>query len=268
MQKKQAFETMPGHGKKSGRARVLRGHLILFILLLGFGPALDGGTEENKVNLKWSGHMSLGVAMTKGNSETLNVSFSFDINKNFEDKLEWRNTGFYLYNSKQETKSAESMGLTSRLNWLKSKGFYSYVEFQVLRDIFKDYNYRLTPGLGFGYGFIESKKVKYSMYVGLNQVITRYISSEMHESHAGVKLGDQLTWKLSSTTELKQKAELVYTLSASKKYFFRFETGIAAAITKRSALSFSFVNSFDSAPSKTGIKKNDYRLMSGINFKF
>ncbi len=208
------------------------------------------------------------MAMTKGNSDTLNVSFSFGLNKNFGEKLEWRNSGFYFYNSERRKKSAESLGLTSRLNWSRGKRFYSYVEFQVLRDIFKDYNYRFTPGLGVGYKILESKKLEYSIYAGLNQVITKYISTEMHESYAGVKLGDQLIWKISSSTKLNQKAEIVCRISALKKYFFRFETGIAAAITKRWALSVSFVNSYDSAPSNTGIKKNDYTLMTGINFKF
>lgn len=245
----------------------------MVILLLSFG--LAQGTAEtikenskNKTNLKWSGDMSLGLAMTKGNSDTLNVSFSFALNKKFGKKLEWRNSGFYLYHSEKKIKSAESLGLTSRLNWLKNKRFYSYVEFQALRDIFKDYNYRLTPGLGLGYKILESKKLKYTMYAGLNQVITRSISTKLHESYAGVKVGDQLTWKISSTTELNQKAEYIYRISELKKYFFRFETGIAAAITKRWALSVSFVNSYDSSPSKTGIKKNDYTLVAGINFKF
>lgn len=247
--------------------------LFLFILLLTFG--LTWGTTEtkkenteDKPNLEWSGDMSLGIAMTKGNSDTLNISFSFDLNKNFSKKLEWRNSGFYLYNSEKRKKSAESLGLTSRLNWLKNKRFYSYIEFQALQDIFKDYKYRLTPGLGLGYKILESKKVKSSLYAGLSQVITKYISTEQHESYAGVKLGDQLTWNISPSTKLNQKAEFIYRVSELKKYFFRFEAGIAAAITKRWALSASFVNSYDSNPSKAGLKKNDYTLVTGINFKF
>ena len=160
------------------------------------------------------------------------------------------------------------MGISTRLNWLVNKRFYSYYELQVLRDIFKDFNYRLLPGAGLGYKLMKAKVFEFTLYGGITHVVTDYISIRETERFTGVKVGDQLTWKLTSTTELNQKAEFVSRVSELEKFLLRFEIGLAAAISKKWALSVSFVNNFDSKPSKTGIKKNDTVLFAGINFKF
>jgi len=243
---------------------ILKTYLLLLVILVSF--CFPREIEPKKK--KWSGDMSLGFAMTRGNSETLSVTLSFGLKKKFSDKLEWLNSGFYLYNQEKNKKSAESMGFTTRLNWLNSKRFYSYYEFQVLRDIFKAYNYRLIPGAGLGYKLVELKSFGFTLYGGLTQVITNYRSTSGNESFTGVKVGDQLTWKITATTELNQMAEFISSLSKMEEFFIRFEVGLAAAISKKWALSFSFVNTYDSKPPKDEIKKNDAVLIAGINYKF
>jgi putative salt-induced outer membrane protein YdiY len=239
-----------------------------YLLLLVILSSLCFSRESDPKKKKWSGDMSLGFAMTRGNSETLSISFSFGLEKKFSDKLEWLNSGFYLYNQQKNKKSAESIGFATRLNWLKSKRFYSYYEFQFLRDIFKGYNYRLIPGAGLGYKLVELKSFGFSLYGGLTRVITRYKSTSNTESFTGVKVGDQLAWKFTSTAELNQMAEFISSLSKPEEFFIRFEAGLAASISKKWALSFSFVYTYDSNPPKIEIKKNDAALIGGINYKF
>jgi putative salt-induced outer membrane protein YdiY len=217
---------------------------------------------------KWSGDMSLGFAMTRGNSETLTVSFAFGLKRKSSEKLEWLNSGFCLYNRDENKKAAESMGFTTRLNWLKDKRFYSYYEFQVLRDIFKDYNYRFIPGIGLGYKLVELKSFGFNLYGGLTKVITNYKSRRSTERFTGVKVGDRLTWKITATTELNQTVEFISSLSKPGEFFLRFAVGLAAVISKKWALSFSFVNTYDSKPSNDEIKENDAVFIAGLNYKF
>jgi putative salt-induced outer membrane protein YdiY len=224
--------------------------------------------ENESKKKKWSGDMSLGGAMTRGNSETLSVSFSFGLKKKLSDKLEWLNSGFYLYNQDANKKSAESMGFSTRLNWLKRNRFYSYYEFQILRDIFKYYNYRLIPGAGLGYKLVELKSVGFTLYGGLTQVITKYKSKSGTESFTGVKVGNQLAWKFTSTAELNQMVEFISNLLKLEEIFIRIEVGLTVAVSKKWALSFSFLNTYDSNPPKMEINKNDAALIAGINYKF
>jgi len=238
----------------------------LFVLFTVGLFVFSHGDEAKKK--KWSGDMSLGLAMTRGNSETLSVSFSFGLKRKSDGRLEWLSSGFYLYNREKGQTSAESMGISSRLNWLVNKRFYSYYELQAQRDIFKDYNYRFLPGVGLGYKLMKAKVFEFTLYGGITHVVTDYISISETERFTGVKVGDQLTWKLTSTTELNQTAEFVSRLSELEKFLLRFEIGLAAAISKKWSLSVSIVNSYDSKPSKVDIKKNDTVLFAGVNFKF
>ena len=239
-----------------------------YLLLLVIMTSLCFSQESEPKKERWSGDMSLGIAMTRGNSETLSVSFSFGLKKKLGEKLEWFNSGFYLYNQDEKKKSAESMGFTTRLNWLKRNRFYSYYEFQILRDIFKDYNYRLIPSAGLGYKLIDSKSFGFTLYGGLTQVITKYKSTSGNESFTGVKVGNKLAWKFSPTSELNQMIEFISRLSKVEEFFIRFELGLAAAVSKKWALSFSFLNTYDSHPPKMEINKNDAALIAGINYKF
>jgi putative salt-induced outer membrane protein YdiY len=239
-----------------------------YLLLLVILASLCFSRENEPKKKKWSGDMSLGFAMTRGNSETLSVSLSFDLKKKIGNKLEWLNSGFYLFNQEENKKSAESIGFTTRLNWLKSKRFYSYYEFQFLRDIFKDYNYRLIPGAGLGYKLVKLKSFGFTLYGGITRVITKYKSTSSTESFTGVKVGDQLAWKFTSTAELNQMLEFISSLSKLEEFFIRFKIGLSAAVSKKWALSFSFVNTYDSNPPKVEIKKNDAALIAGITYKF
>ncbi len=219
------------------------------LLLAVLGSACLGQEKNEPKKKKWSGDMNLGVAMTRGNSETLTVSFSFGLKRESSKRLEWLNSGFYLYNRDENKKTAESMGFTTRLNWLKNKRFYSYYEFQVLRDIFKDYNYRLIPGVGLGYKLVELKSFGFALYGGLTRVITNYKSRSGTEGFTGVKVGDRLTWKITATTELNQTAEFISSLSNLEEFFIRFEAGLAAAISKKWA---SFYSLRPSSPGRPG----------------
>jgi len=239
--------------------------VLLVLFVLGLFVLSHGNGPPPK---KWSGDMSFGLAMTRGNSETLSVSFSFGLKRKSGGTLEWLSSGFYLFNRERGTTSAESMGISSRLNWLVNKRFYSYYELQVLRDVFKDYNFRFLPGAGLGYKLMKAKVFEFTLYGGITHVVTDYISKSETERFNGVKVGDQLTWKLTSTTELNQTAEFVSRLSELEKFLLRFEVGLAAAISKKWSLSISIVNSYDSKPSKINIKKNDTVLFAGVNFKF
>jgi putative salt-induced outer membrane protein YdiY len=245
--------------------KMLNTCLLLLVIL---GSACFAQEKKEPKKKKSSGDMSFGFAMTRGNSETLTFSFSFGLKRKYSDKLEWLSSGFYLHNRDENRKTAESMGFITRLNWLKNKRFYSYYEFQVLRDIFRDYNYRLLPGAGLGYKLVELKSFELDLYGGLTRVITNYKSRSAAESFTGVKVGDRLTWKITANTELNQTAEFISRLSNLGEFFIRFEGGLAAAISKKWALSLSFVNTYDSKPSKDEIKKNEAAIIAGINYKF
>ena len=240
----------------------MRMFLRIMVLLVPFTIAAGEITEE------WSGDFSFAFALTRGNSDTTNVSASFHADRTLGEGFEWLNSGYYLTGDKDGEETAESMGASTRLNWSHTPRLFSYYEVQGLRDTFKDYNYRVMPGAGAGYKFLQEKDMTLDFYGGLNWVLTKYESSGDTDDFLGLKVGDKFAWKFSPTAEFKQVLELTFDSGDLGRYFARFEAGVAANLTKEWAVTVTFIDAYDSEPMAPGIKKNDVTMLAGISKKF
>lgn len=237
---------------------------ILFLLVIVPGKGQD--TQEAKKT--WAGDVSLGLALTRGNTDTSNLSFSFSANKNISAEWEWHSSGSFLLGKIKNQTNAESLSLSSGINWKHSARVFSYFKLQALRDRFKNYDYRLLPTIGVGYKLISSEKTDFSMEIGFSEVFTRYRDSGNTESYLGISWGNSLSWNISPNAELKQKFTFNTDLTDFPHFFAQLEMSLAAAIAKGWALKVSLIDSFDNQPVGEGIKKNDAAFLAGLSMKF
>ena len=243
--------------------------LKLYVVFCLMCVMVSFGADTTAANLaKWTGDLNLGVAWTSGNTDTMNLSFSFNANKKFSSRLEWKNKGSFLYNKTNDVLSAESLGATSRINWSLSKRFYLFGELHGNRDVFKDYYSQLIPGIGAGFNIIAKKKVELSLHGGLSQIITRYKSDNRTDNYIGLRFGNHFLWKFSSFAELKESAEFTENLENRGGHLFKYEVKLSASLARNWALSVTLNHRFDSNPSQAHIKKGDTQLITGVTHKF
>lgn len=238
---------------------------------LFFLPAMDSRADEGKKEpVHWKGDVSLGLSLARGNSQSSSFSFTFaaDGPVNKANTLMWVNKAIYVFGEMDGETSAENLLLASRLDWNHSARFYSYYELQGIRDRFKDYSYRLLPAFGFGYKIIASEAVGLSLDAGLSRVITKFYDSGEIESYTGLKIGEQLTWKISETSEFNEKAEIAPDVSELSRYFLRFEANLITAIAKSWSVKLTFIDNYDNKPVGPEIKKNDVTFIAGVSRKF
>lgn len=240
----------------------MRRALIVLALLL---PALLAADEPPA---GWSGDFAFAFALTRGNSDTTSLSASFHADRALAKGFEWLNSGYYLAADKDGEDTAESMGAATRLNWKHTPRLFSYYEMQALRDTFKDYNYRLMPGLGMGYKLVDDKAVALDLTGGLAWVVTKYESTGETDDFLGVKVGDKFSWKFSPTAEFKQSLDLTFDGGDFGHWFARFEAGVAANLSKEWALTVAFIDTYDADPVDPTVKKNDVQMLAGISKKF
>jgi putative salt-induced outer membrane protein YdiY len=238
--------------------------ILCSVLCLAFGAKAQ--EEENAA--KWEGNMSLGLSVTEGNTQTKNISFTFSAKGSLSDKIEWLNTGFFLFEQAHSITNSESMGFTSRINWNHSDRIFSFYEFQGLRDKFKNYDYRIFPTVGLGIKATRTEKTELSLNVGLSQVISKFTNRFNAETFTGATAGNQLTWNISPTAEFTQQLLLTADVSELKNFFARLEMSLSASISKKWALKLSVINTYDNNPSGAGIEKNDVAFIAGITYKF
>jgi putative salt-induced outer membrane protein YdiY len=240
--------------------------MMLVLCLAVFGRA-DEAKEEPP---HWKGDVSLGLSLARGNSQSSNFSFTFEADGpvNKSNTLLWANRAIYLFGEMDGETSAENLLVASRLDWLHTGRVYSYYELQGTRDRFKNYSYRLLPAVGLGYKVIAAETITLGLDAGLSQVITRYFDTGNTDSYTGLKIGQQLFWKIAETSEFNEKLEVDPDISEFSRYFLRLEANLVTAIANSWSVKLTLIDSYDNKPVGPGIKKNDVTLIAGLSRKF
>jgi len=240
--------------------------MMLILYLAAFGQAEEPKEEPPH----WKGDVSLGLSLARGNSQSSSFSFTFaaDGPVNKANTLLWANRVIYMFGEMDGETSAENLLVSSRLDWQHSDRTYSYYELQGTRDKFKNYSYRLLPAVGLGYKVVAAEAIALGLDVGLSQVVTKYYDTGDTDSYTGLKIGQQLVWKIAETSEFNEKAEIAPDLSAFKRYFLRLEANLITAIAESWSVKLTLIDSYDNKPVGPGIKKNDVTLIAGLSRKF
>lgn len=216
----------------------------------------------------WKGDFSLGFTNTAGNSDTTSLSISFTADRTIDGPWTWKNKGSYLNNDTEGETTADSSTLDTRLEWQRSDSWFAYGQAGYMRDRFKDYDYRLTPGMGFGWQLIQDDKRTLRVTAGMSAVMLKYRDSGETDSYAAVDLGNTFNWKMTPSTQLTQALVLNMDVSDTDRYFLKFELGLSVAINDRWGVKLSFVDNYDNQPVSPDVKKNDTQFIGSIQYRF
>ena len=124
--------------------------------------------EEANQDNKWGGDAGMGLALSRGNTETTNLSLALSVKGPLSESLSSTTSVFFLFSKEKNITNAESLGLESRIDWQLSERFFSYVDILGLRDRFKNYSYRILPSAGVGYKVVTTEKIQLSASAGLS----------------------------------------------------------------------------------------------------
>jgi putative salt-induced outer membrane protein YdiY len=247
--------------------KLVKYKLFVVTLILCFVVGLHAQEKENEEN-KWGGDAAVGLALARGNTDTTNFSLTFSVKGPLSKSIDNNTKAYFLLNKEKDITNAESMGLESQIQWKHSERFFSYYGIQGLKDRFKNYSYRILPGLGLGYLVFTSENLQLSATAGLSQIFTKYYDSEETDSFTGITLGNDFTWKVSPSAEISQTLSLNINKSELGHIFLQFEISLASAITKGLSVKLTLMDKYDSRPLGEGIKKNDVSFIAGLSAKF
>jgi putative salt-induced outer membrane protein YdiY len=236
-------------------------------LILCFVVGLCAQENEKEEN-KWGGDAAVGLALARGNTETTNLSLTFSAKGPISGVVDSTNKAYFLFSKEKDVTNAESLGLDSRIHWKHSERFFSYYGIQGFRDRFKNYSYRILPGLGVGYVVLTLANLQLSATAGLTQIFTKYYDSEETDNFTGINLGNAFRWNFSSSAEISQALSLNINKSELGHIFLQFEISLASALTKGLSVKLTLMDKYDSKPVGEGIKKNDISFIAGLSAKF
>jgi hypothetical protein len=231
----------------------------------------------------WNGGLNLGLAVTRGNSETKNLNIAFNAaRKGLHDKLTLYTNSIYATNDLPTASphtTANTIGGGARYDHDFAPRVFGFVNGDFYHDELQHLDLRSTFGGGLGWHAIKSDPTTLDLLAGVNYTHEGYAAfilppvppgtpiAAVTHSLAGLTLGDAFMHKIGKGTVITQSLFFYPNLSDTGQYRGTFNFGTVTKLNKWLGWQNSFGDIYVSNP-PIGTKKNDLQIATGLNVSF
>lgn len=232
----------------------------------------------------WNGAANVGFSLTRGNSQTENLSLAFTAARaTKKDKLSLYTNAVYGTNqlaTPSTTANTEAGGIRYDRNI--NPRLFGFVGADFTSNALQDLNLRSVGTVGLGFHAIKSDKTTLDFLGGGNFTDENYTETVVTDpttippttatfkvvhNFAGLTLGEELMHKLGKTTVLTEKLYFYPDLTQTGEYRGTFDLGLVTKISKWLGWQNTFSDVYVSNP-PPGAKQNDVVLTTGLSFSF
>ena len=215
----------------------------------------------------WAGSASAGLALTQGNSDTSTINAAYELKHDSGGPMVFKSNGLLVRGEAEEIKTSDRLSLDGRLERKLSGRTSLFGATQYLRDSFKSIDYLVSPTVGITRLFVKDDRTELGADVGVGVVWEKNPGLEL-QTDGAVAAGQQFTRKLTSTTELKEKAAGLWKMDDFDDALYTFGIGLAASITAGTQMKVEFLDTYKARPPLASVKKNDIALLVSFVYKF
>lgn len=241
----------------------------------GQSIALGDIVKINPPPQKWSGSVVVNGALVRGNTSTEDLGIRADASLRRKDRD--NNDRFTLgtaYNIGRQKDSSTGDKITTTDNWSAlgkydrfwTPELYGYGLGKVEHDRIADLNYRLSPGVGLGYQWIERPAMNFNTEAGLAYVYEDYIS-DGNEDNVSLRLAYHFDRKLNDAVIFLHNLEWLPAFEDPGDYNLTIDAGVRLKLVGDFFAEFKTEWKRDSTPAP-GALKNDLRYLLGVGWMF
>ena len=226
-------------------------------------------SQHPRFTQNWAGGINVGFALTRGNSQTKNLSLAFTADrKTLNDHL-----GLYA-NSVYATDDAPGVTPSTTANAIQSgirydrdltKRLFVFVGGDFQTDALQSLDLRSVVTGGLGVHVIKNDATTFDLLGGLNYTRENY--STFTRNLAGLTLGQELTHKVGANTLVTEKLYFYPDLSDTGEYRGIFNFGTVTKINKWLGWQNAVADTYVTNP-PPGKKQNDVIFTTGLNVSF
>jgi putative salt-induced outer membrane protein len=218
---------------------------------------------------EWKSGLNLGFALTRGNSETKNLSIAFVATRQtFHDKLGAYSNIVYASNDAAgavPSTTANTAGGGFRYDHDLRKRLFAFFAADFYSDALQGLNIRAVEGGGLGFHAIKNERTTLDFLGGVNYTHESYTA--FTRNFAALSIGEDLTHKIGKSTVLTQDLNFFPDLNNTGDYRATFDFGTVTKLTHRLGWQNSFSDIYvTNAPA--GKRQNDLVLTTGLNIAF
>lgn len=217
----------------------------------------------------WKSGLNLGFALTRGNSETKNLSIGFTaVRQTLHDKLGAYSNIVYATNDAPgavPSTTANTAGGGFRYDHDIRKRLFAFVAADFFSDALQGLNIRAVEGGGLGFHAIKNDSTTLDFLGGLNYTHESYTA--FSRNFAALTIGEDLTHKIGKSTLITQDLSFFPDLNNTGEYRATFDFGTVTKLTHRLGWQNSFSDIYVTNP-PAGKRQNDLVLTTGLNISF
>jgi putative salt-induced outer membrane protein YdiY len=231
--------------------------------------------QFNPSREEWTGSILATGSLARGNTNTEDLGV--DINAVLRRTAAPNNDRITLdaaYNFGRQRDPATGDKTTTTDNWMAEGKYdrfwtdklYGYVNLKLEHDRVAGLNYRLSPGIGLGYQWIETPDQHFRTEAGFTYVYEDYISGDS-DDHIALRLAYHYDRRLNDRVTFFHNLEYLPAIEDPGDYNLTADAGIRADLTESFFSELKLEWQRDSTPAP-GADKNDLRYILGVGWKF
>lgn len=231
----------------------------------------------------WTGGTAVGFSLTRGNSQTENLSLAFNAARaTKDDKLTLYTNAVYGTNqlaTPSTTANTEQGGI--RYDHNLNPRLFGFVGADFMSNALQDLNLRSVFSVGLGFHAIKNDNTTLDFLGGGNftdENYTEYVvntggtpppttSFKVVHNYGALTLGEELMHKVGKTTVLNEKLYFYPNLTETGEYRGTFDLGLVTKISKWLGWQNAFSDIYVTNP-PPGARQNDVVLTTGLNVSF
>ena len=226
----------------------------------------------NPPDPKWTGSVTAGAVLTRGNSYSDSVATSAEASRRGEvDRTTL--AGDYAYGRQKDTSSGEqitsidSWNALSKYDYYFSKHWYDYVGVKATHDRVADLELRLMPAAGVGYQWVENSRTNINTEVGVNWVYERFSNPARTDDFFAARFAYHIEHKLNDSVSFIHNFEFLPDVSDFANHLINTDAGIRTKLTSSFFAEFKMSLTYNSTPAENK-EKTDVRYMASLGYTF
>jgi putative salt-induced outer membrane protein YdiY len=237
--------------------------------------------QHPKLSDFWGGTLNTGLAIARGNTETLTYNLSVKAARTTEkDQLSLYGLALYSnVNCSAPSSSCTStnpanptittaslLGAGGRLDLNVGRKWFVFGQLDLLHNRFQQLNLRVAPAGGLGLHAVKTDNTTLDLSVGggLDQ---EYFTNLPNQTSGELLLGELLTHKFSKAVTFNESMQFFPNLTDTGEYRYNFTMGLDTQLTKILSWQVTLTNIYLSNP-PPGTKTSDGVLTTGLSLTF
>jgi len=224
-------------------------------------PALEAGAEDGG----WKRTLSVGINSSRGNSDTLFSTGSFDAERDrTADMLRFGVRA--SYGTQDDDTTAREASLSSEYHRKISERFFWLFSGMLEHDAVAELDYRYTAGAGAGYYLIRQEKQKLEAGAALTYVGQKFDDGSK-DNYVALQMKERYEVRPNAGMKFWNSLAFLPNVSDVSVFLLRGEAGMEAALNSRLSLRVVVRDEYNSEPA-AGLKKNNLTMSTMLSYSF